>query len=74
MTLTTPRTELGCQYSHDNPGYAASIYTTGTLQIRVDYVPPNVGSAPDNLTTVDQACTEAKKILDIITPVLPDHT
>jgi hypothetical protein len=46
----------------------------GALQIRVDYVPPDVGPMPDDLTTMDQACAEARKVLDIITPVLPDHT
>jgi hypothetical protein len=46
----------------------------GTLEITVGYVPPDVGSAPDNVTTIDQACDEARKVLDIITPVLPDHT
>jgi Protein of unknown function (DUF3558) len=46
----------------------------GTLEITVGYVPQDVGSAHDSLTTLDQACTEARKVLDIITPVLPDHT
>lgn len=45
----------------------------GTLQISVGYIPPEVGPLPDDLTTMDQACTEARKILDVITPVLPDH-
>jgi Protein of unknown function (DUF3558) len=116
---TTPRTELGCQYSHNSPGYVASIYTVGrpyaemvdddrlverehliidghdvsiadgsavgmciisldippgTLQIDVGFSPPNQFTQPDSLTTIDQACTEGRKVLDIIAPVLPDHT
>lgn len=45
----------------------------GTLQIRVGYIPPHITPQPDDLTTMDQACAEAHKILDIITPVLPEH-
>jgi hypothetical protein len=44
----------------------------GTLQIRVGYVPPPI-TQPDALTTIDQACAEAEKVLVIITPVLPDQ-
>ncbi|MCX5042280.1 DUF3558 domain-containing protein [Aldersonia sp. NBC_00410] len=45
----------------------------GTLQIRVGYTPPAMGPLPGDITTIDQACAEAERVLDIITPVLPDH-
>ncbi|WP_222844256.1 hypothetical protein [Aldersonia kunmingensis] len=45
----------------------------GTLQIRVPFIPPELGPLKDDLTNMDQACGEAEKILDIITPVLPDR-
>ncbi len=45
----------------------------GALQINVPYLPQLAGTHPDEVTTIDQACTEARKILDIITPVLPDR-
>ncbi|WP_068273197.1 hypothetical protein [Aldersonia kunmingensis] len=45
----------------------------GTLQVRVGYTPRNEYTQPDALTTIDQACAEVHKILDIITPVLPDR-